>query len=215
MAKLLTSTMKKVVKRLDPKLDQYRAPKKKYVPGTKAELVELLGRTPKSVLSDAEREIIAAAMSFGERKVRSVMLPKAKMTFVHENDFLGPLMLDKLFKSGYLHFPVLGASGRITGLIHTKDLNDLKVKDTDRAVKYLDENVYYVRDDYTLEMALAAFLRTNSYFFVVVDKAENPVGLVTYEMVAEKMLGRQVRDGFEGDLDVHAVATRQCGKMRQ
>lgn len=212
MTQLLTSTMKKVVGGLDPKLDKYRAPKKKYHPTTRAELIDVLKRTPREVLSDSERETIAAAMSFGERTVGSIMLRRDKMTFVHENDFLGPLMLDKLFKSGFLHFPVIGASGRITGLIHTKDLNDLKVKDTDRAVKYLDENVYYVKDTHTLQMALAAFLRTNSHFFIVIDKAEKPVGLITYEMVAEKMLGRTVRDDFDADLDANAVAKRPVVK---
>jgi len=200
--------MKKVVAGVDPKMDKYRAPKKKYHPMSKGELVDLLRRTPREVLSDEERGIISAAMSFGERPVKAVMLPKEKMTFVHENDFLGPLMLDKLFKSGFLHFPVVGASGRITGLLHTKDLNDLKIRDTDRAGKYLDENVYYIRMDHTLEMAMAAFLRTNSHFFVVIDASEKPVGLVTYEVVVREMLGKDVRDDFEGDLDSHSVARR-------
>jgi len=200
--------MRKVVKGLDPKLDKYRPPKKKYVPLSKGELLDLLRRTSREVLSDEEREIIAAAMSFSERTVKSVMLPQDKMTYVHENDFLGPLMLDKLFKSGFLHFPVVGASGRITGLLHTKNLNDLKIKDTDRAGKYLDENVYYIRGDHTLEMAMAAFLRTNSHFFVVIDAAENPIGLLTFEAVVEAMLGKKIMDDFDEDLNSGSVAHR-------
>ena len=204
--------IRKVVAKVDPKLDQYRAPKKKYVPLSKKELLDLLQRTPREVLSDEERTIIAAAMSFAERPVKSVMLSRDEMTFVHENDFLGPLMLDKLFKSGFLHFPVVGASGRITGLLHTKDLNDLKIKDTDRAGKYLDENVYYIRGDHTLQMAMAAFLRTNCHFFVVIDMAENPIGLVTYEMVVEAMLGKKINDDFDEDLSAYSVAHRNVLK---
>jgi len=208
MGRMTSRVMGKVVAGIDPKLEKYRPPKKKYHPTSKTELVDLLKRTPRDVLNDEERIIIAAAMGFAERPVRAVMLPKEKMTIVHENDFLGPLMLDKLFKSGFLHFPVIGASGRITGLLHTKDLNDLKVRDTDRAGKYLDENVYYIRADHTMRMAMAAFLRTNCHFFVVIDAAENPMGLVTYEMVAREMLGKEVVDDFEGDLDAHSVAHR-------
>ncbi len=204
----MARAMVKVVARMDPKLDRYRAPKKKYYPKSKKELLDLLKRTPKEVLGDEERTIIAAAMSFSEKPVKSVMLPRDQVTFVHENDFLGPLMLDKLFKSGFLHFPVVGASGRITGLLHTKDLNDLTIKDTDRAGKYLDENVYYIRADHTLQMAMAAFLRTNCHFFVVIDAAENPIGLLTYEMVIREMLGRDVTDDFDSDLDPSSVARR-------
>ena len=212
MGRTISRVMKKIVAGVDPKLEKYRPPKQKYYPKSRGELFDLLKRTPRGVLSDEERTVIAAAMSFAERPVKSVMLPKSKMTFVHENDFLGPLMLDKLFKSGFLHFPVIGASGRITGLLHTRDLNDLKIKDTDRAGKYLDENVYYIRGDHTLQMAMAAFLRTNCHFFVVIDAAENPVGLITYEMVAEEMLGRKVRDDFDGDLDSYSVARRNVVK---
>lgn len=201
--------MRKIVRTLDPKFEKYRTKEKPYAPKTKQELIEVLARTPKSVLSNEERDIIAAAMTFKAQPVSALMLPKSKMTFVHENDFLGPLMLDKLYKSGFEHFPVLGASGRITGLLHTRELNSLHVKETDRAVKYLDENVYYIRADHTLEMAMAAFLRTNSYFFIVVDKGEKPVGLITYSMVAGAMLGKEVEDDFEGDLNIFEVARRE------
>ena len=204
----MTRVMSKVVAGMDPKVEKYRAPKKKYHPMNKAELVDLLRRTPREVLDDSERAIIAAAMSFSERPVELVMLPKEKITFVHENDFLGPLMLDKLFKSGFLHFPVIGASGRITGLLHTRDLNDLKIRETDRAGKYLDEDVYYIRTDHTLEMALTAIIRTNCHFFVVIDAAEKPVGLLTYEMVMREMLGKEMKDGFDGDMDSYSVARR-------
>jgi CBS domain containing-hemolysin-like protein len=211
MSPLFFKLMMKIVRWADPKAEKYRPkrePAAPYTPASKRELMEVMRRCPEEVLSGEEREIIAAAMSFGERPVSQVMLARADMTFVHENDFLGPLMLDKLHRTGFLHFPVLGASGRITGLLHTKDLNDLKIRETDRALKYLDENVYYIREDHTLAMALAAFIRTNCHFFIVIDRLERPVGLITYEMVAERMLGRELRDDFAGDLDAGAVARR-------
>lgn len=197
---------------MDPRLEKYRPPKKEeepYTPKTKKELIELLGRTPKDVLSDEERKVISTAMSFGDKPVRDVMLPKDKMVMVHENDFLGPLMLDKLYKSGSQHFPVVGSSGRVNGLLHTNELNALEIKETDRANKYMDEDVYYIREDHTLEMALAAFLRTNCYFFVVIDRMERVVGQITYEMVAEAMIGKKVQDDFDKDLNILAVAKRE------
>ncbi|MCL1839814.1 hypothetical protein FWF89_02330 [Candidatus Saccharibacteria bacterium] len=209
MSPLFFKLMAKIVKSLDPKFEKYRPKKEAYSPETKQELIDVLARTPKDVLSKEERKVIAAAMSFSEKPVSSIMLPKSKMTFVHENDFLGPLTLSNLYKSGFEHFPVIGASGRITGLLHTQQLNSLKIKETDRALKYLDENVYYIRNDHTLEMALAAFLRTNCHFFIVIDRAENSVGLITYDMVAEMMLGKPIIDDFDADLHVSAVAHRE------
>ena len=208
MSSLFFKLMTKIVSFLDPKFEKYRPKQDVYKPKTKEELIELLARTPKDVLSKEERKIIATAMSFSEKPVKSIMIPKDEITFVHENDFLGPLTLSRLYESGFEHFPVIGASGRITGLLHTEELNSLQIKETDRALKYLDENVYYIRDDHTLEMALAAFLRTNCHFFIVIDRTEKPVGLITYEMIAENMIGKTITDGFDGDLSVSAVAKR-------
>ena len=178
------------------------------IPQTTEELVEILKRAPKSVLSTRERNIIASAMSFQSRPVSDLMLPKSEITFVHENDFLGPLMLDKLYKSGYSHFPVLNTTGSVVGVLHTESLNSLKIRETDRAKEYLDPKIYYMRDDYSLEQAFAAFLRTNCFFFLVVDKHADIVGLFTYKMLAEYILGRVPKDDFDRDQDITAVARR-------
>ncbi|MBQ3310209.1 hypothetical protein IJG73_02095 [Candidatus Saccharibacteria bacterium] len=178
------------------------------VPQTAEELVEILRLTPKNVLSTRERNIIAAAMGFQSRPVSELMLPASEITFVHENDFLGPLMLDKLYKSGYDHFPVKNTTGKIVGVLHTELLNSLKIRETDRAKEYLDSKLYYMRDDYSLEQAFAAFLRTNCFFFLVVNKHAEIVGLFTYKMLAEHILGRVPKDDFDRDQDITAVSRR-------
>ena len=198
---------------LGPKLDKYRKnnePKvpKIYLPETEEDLVWVLKKLPENVLKKSDREKIMAAMNFSHKKVRDIMLPREEITFVHVNDFMGPLTLDKLYQSGFSHFPVLGVKGEIAGIIHTPSLNSLEIKETDRAASFLDENVFYMRDDYTLPMAVAAFLRTNSYFFIVVNHDGQTVGLLTLEMLITKLLGEENKDNFNEDKNVLAVAKR-------
>ncbi|MBR0480347.1 CBS domain-containing protein [Candidatus Saccharibacteria bacterium] len=200
---------------VDPKLEKYRAPKplpspEPYLPKTLEDFMWFLKKTPAEVLSPTDRATIASAISFRERKVRNVMIPKDQVVFVHEHDFLGPLMLDKLYKSGQAHFPVLSADGRtVSGVIHTEALNSLETAATDRAAKYVDKKVTFLRDDYTLEQAMAAFLRTNSFFFVVIDKTGAMVGLLTYKLLVEHLLGYLPDDGFNDDSSISAVIKRQ------
>ena len=200
---------------LGPKLDKYRKveePEEEipeiYLPETTEDLVWVLKKVPEEVLSEKDREKIIFAMTFGKHKVRDLMLPREEITFVHINDFMGPLTLDKLYKSGFSHFPVLDVKGGIAGVLHTSSLNSLEVKETDRAASYLDKNVYYMRDNYSLEEALSAFLRTNSYFFMVVNSDTKVVGLITFKMVVEKLLGEVPEDNFNDDENVLAVAKR-------
>jgi magnesium and cobalt transporter len=201
-----------LAKVLGPKLDKYRTIEPEvpeiYLPETEEDLVWVLKKVPETVLSKEDRDKIMMAMSFSHKKVRDIMLPRGEITFVHVNDFMGPLTLDKLYKSGFSHFPVLDVKGGIAGIIHTKMLNSLEIKDTDRAASFLDKNVYYMRDNYTLPEALAAFLRTGSYFFMVVNSDRQIVGLLTLKMLTTRLAGKIPDDGFSDDDDVMAVAKR-------
>lgn len=202
----------KIVEWLDPRLEKYRLSSEKhkdYTPESLADLMGILKRTPKEILSDEERQIIVAAMTFRERRVRDIMIPKKDMTFVYEKDFLGPLMLDKLYRSGLEHFPVIGKNGRIVGVVHTAAMNKLEIRENDRASKYLDEHVYYLRDDYSLQEAMAAFLRTNCFFFIVINQLSQVVGMVTYDMMISYMLGEKPEDDFTQDENSVAVAHRK------
>ena len=145
---------------------------------------------------------------FKTTKVSEIMLEKPAITFVRETDFMGPLTLDKLYRSGFKHFPVVDSKGDLVGILHTSSLNSLKIKETDRAFKYLDPNIFYVRADYSLEKAFAAFLRTNSYFFIVINKNNELVGLLTVEMLIGYLLGKAPTDKFEADSDRLSVAVR-------
>lgn len=201
-----------LAKKLGPKLDKYRKEEPEipeiYLPETEEDLIWVLKKLPEDVLKKADREKIMMAMTFSNKKVKDIMLPRTEITFVHVNDFMGPLTLDKLYQSGFSHFPVLDVKGGIAGIIHTSSLNSLEIKDTDRAASFLDEHVYYMRDNYKLSEALAAFLRTNSYFFMVINSDGQVVGLLTLKMLMKRLLGEVPEDDFSEDDKIMSVAKR-------
>ena len=211
----LEQQTKKVASYLYRRLAKYcEAPKEEtpqiYLPETEEDLAWLLRKVPKKVLSGRKRNLIAMAMSFDEKTVRSVMMPRKNITFVHENDFLGPLMLDKLYKSGLSHFPVLGKDGGIVGILQTDSLNRLEIKDTERASKYLEPKIYYVGADYGLGEAFSMFLRTDSSFALVVDGTAAVVGLITLRMLIENLVGEISVDDFDQDENAQSVAKRRA-----
>ena len=82
--------LKKFVRFLDPKLEKYREPKaktvSKYTPKDLKDFIEVLQRTPKSILSSKDRDRIAAVMSFDGRTVGDLMVPKKDMVFVKDTE---------------------------------------------------------------------------------------------------------------------------------
>ena len=202
--------MTKMVVTLDPKLEKYRPPKKvkPFRPETEQELVAVLKRTPKDVLSDEKRNLIAGAMTFDQISVANVMTPKNDMTFLHEGDFLGPLLLDKLYKTGADCFPVLNKDKQVCGLVYTDEIDPLKIEEDQPIDKYINPNVAFVRSDYSLEMVLAAFLRTHTDYVIVLDKEMEIQGYITMNDVATLLFNREITDSFDSDSSPFAVAHR-------
>ena len=190
---MFDNIMRKIVRWLDPKLEKYRAHKPipkpaKYTPNTLQDFISLLQRTPRSILSDQDRDRIAAIMSFDERTVGELMVPKSRMVFVNAKDILGPLTLDKLYKSGFTNFPVVDNHDKVKGIIHTEALNALEIKKTDRAEKYMDRHVNHLHATDSLSLAIKEIERTNSYYFLVLDSDDSLAGFFTIQMLLDYLL---------------------------
>ena len=191
---MFDNLMRKFVKWLDPRLDRFRAKKaptkpQKYTPKSLEEFIDVLRRTPKTILSDEDRSRIASIMSFDSKKVRDLMVEKDKMVFVNHKEILGPLTLDKLYKSGFTNFPVVDNGGKVKGIIHTEALNALEIKKTDRAEKYLDKEFYYLHMNDSLSFAVEESKRLGAHYFLVLDDKDSLAGFITTQMILDYLLG--------------------------
>lgn len=215
----------------DPKLEPYRSKKlsndiddvKKSVvveettyapvvpaaPESREDLFALLREAPMTVLTSNERKAMTAILDLPSVRVAELMTPEQKMVFVDQDEEMGPLILDKLYHSGFTYFPVVNGQKHIIGTLHTALLNSLDVKDTKPAKEVMEPRVYYIRSDYTLEQALKAFLRTNNQLMLVVDHYERLVGMLTFEQMLSFLFDAKFQDDFTKDDDRLAVAKRK------
>ena len=71
--------MAKIVKWLDPKFAQFRTPEKKipFTPKDEKEFIGVLKRTPKNILTDDQRNLIAGVMTFLVRSYSTKCLKPA------------------------------------------------------------------------------------------------------------------------------------------
>lgn len=187
--------MRKIVQVLDPKLEKYRPKKKptptpKYTPQTLEDFIGVLQRTPRNIITNRDRERIVAIMSFDEKKVGDLMADKSRIVFVKRDEVLGPLVLDKLYKSGFTSFPVVDGRDKVIGVIHTEALNALEIKKTERAEKYMDEKVNYLKESDSLEYVVEEIEQTDCYYFLVTNAEEKLVGCFTVQMLLEYLVGK-------------------------
>ena len=163
----------------------------------------------KDVLSSDEKKLVVHALSFSDKVVHSVMTPVKEIASIKKTEFLGPLTLDELHKTGHSHLPVIAQDiDHIVGILHLQNLLTLDIKRSVTAEKAMDNRVLYLRHDQSLPKALAAFLKTHQHLFIVVDEDKKTVGVVTLNDVIEALIGRTIIDDFDGHESLRAVATR-------
>ena len=170
------------------------------------ELTEIVTNSS-DVLGPNERKLLASAIAFPGKQVGDYMTPRSSIDFVKKNEFLGPLVLDELHKLGHSRLPVISNDlDHVVGILQTHSLLSLDVKKSISAEKMMEETVYYIHEDDTLEHALAAFLRTRHHLFIVINSLRETVGLITLEDVIETIIGRRIVDEDDIHADIRAVA---------
>lgn len=176
-----------------------------FIPETTEDFVWLINKMPSSVLSASQKETLGKVMSFDSKKVSDIMTPKAELKFVGEEDYMGPLTLSGLYKSGQSQFPVTDRRGELSGILHAKTLFQLDIKDTDQASAFMDRKIVYLSEDYPLYEALFTLLRSHAQAFVVVDEAGKISGLLDARVLLSTLLSIEDSADFTKDEDLASV----------
>ncbi len=170
-----------------------------------ADLLERQKDLPENRIAAHDIDLLQHVLQFSDTYVSDVYVPLRTVKVVDIAESIGPKLMDELYKSGYSRFPVYAdEKTNIVGTLYMKDLVHRKsggsVKDVVRS------EVFYVHEDFTLQQALQAFLKTKHHLFIVVNEFEEFVGIVTIEDILEAMIGNQIVDEFDTYENVRAVA---------
>lgn len=176
--------------------------------GSRQELQHLIANS-ENILTPDEKKLVTHSLSFSDKIVSEIMTPRSMIVSINSTDFLGPLRLDDLHKTGHSRLPVIDQDlDHIVGVLHISNLLALDVKKSTTAEKTMDPKVFYIRQDQTLGHALSAFIRTRHHLFIVVNQFRETVGLLSLEDVVEALIGRKIVDEFDKHDDLRAVALR-------
>lgn len=175
------------------------------------ELLELQKDQPDSRISPSEIDMLTHALSFGDKKVTEVLIPKRVVSLVSANEVIGPILSDELHKSGHSRFPVYdGKRDDIVGVLFLRDL--VMNKKTGLVRSVMKTRLTYVHEDFTLYQTLEAFIKTKQHLFLVVNAFEEFVGIVTIEDIIEQIVGKMIVDEFDYYDDLRAVAAKAAKK---
>lgn len=175
------------------------------------ELIEKQQVQADNRIEKSELDVAKHALTYGDKKVGDVMIPRRIVTMVSVSDSIGPVLMDELHKSGHSRFPVYdGKPENIVGTLFLRELSGGREHGPVR--DHMHKSVYYVHEDQSLHDAFQAILKTHHQLFVVVNSFEEYVGIITMEDVLETMIGKLIVDEFDRYDDLRAVAARAAHK---
>lgn len=181
---------------------------------SREELLEEIERD-KDVLGKDEKLLLRQALVYQDVLVRDIMTPRSVLTTVSADDTMGPVLLDRLHKSGHSRFPVIdGDLDHVIGVLYMHNLVPLDPK-AKKVEDAMTRKVFYVHQDKQLDHVLQAFLRTKHHLFMVVNEFEEVMGVVSIEDVLETIIGRKIVDEFDQYEDLRAVAKLTADKRRK
>ncbi len=178
-----------------------------------AKLLEQQKGQPDNRIEPGEIDLLLHALSFGDKHVSDVLVPKRVVSSVRAEDTVGPVLMAELHTTGHSRFPVFEGKKQqdtVVGILYLRDI--IGMTKTVPVREAMHAEVSYIHEDFTLYQALQAFIKTKQHLFIVVNAFEEYVGIITIEDVLERVIGKLIVDEFDKYDDLRAVAAAAARK---
>lgn len=153
------------------------------------------------IIGEEDRELIQAAVEFGDKTVREVMTPRPNMVAIEASRTLEDLR-QLVINEQYSRIPVYeGTIDQIIGFVHVRDMFELDEEERrSRTVRELVRPVRLVPETKPVRELMREMQEDRAHMAIVVDEYGNTAGLATMEDLVEEILG-EIRDEHEPELD--------------
>jgi len=183
-------------------------------PEDRDELLDLLHGAFEHKLLDADAlSMIEGVLSVSEMTVRDIMIPRAQMDVVSEDDapaeFI-PLVLE----TRHSRFPVIGESkDDVVGILLAKELLNFYLNPEGFNLRDMLRPAVFVPESKRLNVLLRDFRANRNHMAIVVDEYGGVSGLVTIEDVLEQIVG-DIEDEYDFDESEDNIIAEANGRYR-
>ena len=174
-----------------------------------------LGRE-EGVFQDSESRVLKNVIKFGSLKVRGIMTPRTVVVAFPETTTVSEIMTAELGLR-FSRIPIYkGNIDNVTGYVLKSDLLLTAAKGGhDKLLLSLNRDITVVPDTQYLRDIFAYFLDKRDKIAILVDQYGGMAGIVTMEDVVEALLGLEIVDESDTDIDMQKLARTRWEKRAQ
>jgi putative hemolysin len=158
--------------------------------------------TEEGILEEEDRELIQAAVAFGDKAVRDAMTPRPRIVAIEASRSLEDLR-ELAIREQYSRIPVYeGSIDNVIGFIHVRDMFELDEQERRRrSLQDLLRPVRQVPETKPVADLVKEMQVDRAHMVMVIDEYGNTAGLATLEDLVEEIIG-EIRDEHEPEMDV-------------
>ncbi|MEX2595179.1 MAG: hemolysin family protein [Anditalea sp.] len=162
------------------------------------------------VFEENESKIIHNLIRFKSIRVGSVMTPRTVVFAIEENKSLKELFDIKRARR-FSRIPVYKDSiDNIRGYVLKYDILDKLASDEfDHTIKELTREMTVIFEHYSIPSVLELLMSKREHIALVVDEYGGMAGIVTLEDILETLLGLEIQDESDSEVDMQQLARNQ------
>lgn len=173
------------------------------------------------VLRDSESDVIGNLLNLDEMKTQEIHTPRSVMFALDKKDLLNSFSniqssidFDKMKE--YSRVPIYdGHIDNIVGLVISKEYFHEHITNSLENKADIIKPVYKINENIPVSKLLNLFLSRNEHLFVVTDNYGQTEGVVTLEDAIETLLGIEIVDELDNNVDLREVAKVKMKLLRK
>ena len=184
---------------------------------TKAELLEsTLMSEDEGVLKEQESDMIENVLLLDKMKIEEILTPRTVVYALDGSRSIKDIMHneEEIFK--FSRIPVYdGSIENITGIVMTKKIFKQALIDESAPLSSVQKNIFRISENLPVSRAIDLFIKKKEHMFLVLDSYDQTEGIVTLEDCVETILGVEIVDESDSDVDMREVAKQKMRLKRR
>ncbi|SFZ98116.1 CBS:Protein of unknown function DUF21 [hydrothermal vent metagenome] len=184
---------------------------------TKEELIEsTLMSEDDGVLDEKESDVIENILLLDKIKIQEILTPRTVVFGLDGNRSIKDIIdnEDAIFK--FSRVPVFDEDiENITGMVMAKKIFKQALIDDSVKLNTIQKDIFKIHENIPVSMALDLFIKKKEHMFIVLDSYDQTEGIVTLEDCVETILGVEIVDESDSDVDMREVAKNKMRMKRR
>lgn len=184
---------------------------------TKEELIEsTLLSEGEGVLGEKESDVIENILLLDKIRTKEILTPRTVVFALDGHRSIKDIIENEPAIFKFSRIPVYDESiENITGIVMTKKIFKQALKDDSVALNTIQKDIFKISENLPVSRTLDLFIKKKEHMFLVLDGYDQTEGIVTLEDCVETILGVEIVDESDSDVDMRELAKQKMRLKRR